>query len=130
MTMQDLQIGDLLDYRGQIIKVTSLYAKNGSTEVGFGDKEDRWVDISVLKPIFLTDEILHKNFDYFSLHKRYVLTDDYFDIDIRQYSELQWVFCYHNTEMNIPDTGIAGIGYVHHLQHALRMVGVEKEIII
>ena len=99
---------------------------------------DHWIDTEGIRhdyertePIPLTPEILEKNgFEYCEAHRMYLYLDDFFDIKIRQYSDMMWEFTYCNNEINLPDTRIAGIGYVHHLQHALNMVGVEKDIII
>ena len=61
MKANELQIGDYVNYRGQVIKVTSLYDKGGSNEVGWSDKESVWVNADNVEPIFLTAEILEKN---------------------------------------------------------------------
>ena len=61
MKVNKLQIGDYVNYRGQIIKVTSLYDKGGSNEVGWSDKESVWVNADNVEPIPLTPEILEKN---------------------------------------------------------------------
>ena len=61
MKASELQIGDYINYRGQIIKVTSLYDKGGSNEVGWSDKVSVWVNADNVEPIPLTVEILEKN---------------------------------------------------------------------
>lgn len=61
LTVQDLQIGDYFDYLGKTIKVTSIYAKNGSSEVGFGNDEGCSVHIDVIKPIPTTQKIIKNN---------------------------------------------------------------------
>lgn len=58
MKVNELQIGDYVNYRGHIIKVTSLYDKGGSNEVGWSDKECVWVNADNVEPIPLTAEIL------------------------------------------------------------------------
>ena len=128
MNVKELQIGDLVDYRGKVIKVTSLYSKNGSNEVGFGDREDCWVNGNVLKPIELTDEILQKNFA--QMGDAYVLFDDYYDIEIVEYNDCVYKLNYTYNEVNMPRAQVTEIAYVHQLQHALQMVGVERDIII
>ena len=65
MRVSELMIGDYVNYRGQIIKVTSLYDKGGSNEVGWSRKESVWVNADNVEPIPLTTEILEKNgFEY------------------------------------------------------------------
>ncbi len=61
MKASELQIGDYVNYRGQVIKVTSLYDKGGSNEVGWSDKESVWVNADNVEPIPLTADILEKN---------------------------------------------------------------------
>ena len=50
MNIKELQIGDYVNYRGQIIMVTSLYDKGGSNEVGWSDREDVWVNADNVNP--------------------------------------------------------------------------------
>jgi len=132
MNAKELQIGDLVDYRGKVIEVTSLYAKNGSNEVGFGNKEDIWVNGCVLNPIPLTSEILEKN----GFVKEIVTNDDTND----DYTAYHW-----NPTPQYPSDGLwfyptfsgyafdyimskIKIKYVHELQHLLRLCGIDKEI--
>lgn len=123
---------------GRIIAINEMegHALSKTFDISFVDDEDHKIHyIGCPKynvyPIPLTPEILEKNgFEYCEAHRMYLYLDDFFDIKIRQYSDMMWEFTYCNNEMNLPDTQIAGIGYVHHLQHALNMVGVEKDIII
>ena len=61
MKVNKLQIGDYVNYHGQFIKVTSLYDKGGSNEVGWSNKESVWVNADNVEPIPLTAEILEKN---------------------------------------------------------------------
>ena len=61
MKANGLQIGDYVNYRGQIIKVTSIYDKGGSNEVGWSDKESVWVNADNVEPISLTPEVLERN---------------------------------------------------------------------
>lgn len=61
MKANELQIGDYVNYRGQIIKVTSLYDKGNSNEIGWTDKDCVWVNGRCMEPITITPEILEKN---------------------------------------------------------------------
>lgn len=129
MKANELQIGDYVNYRGQIIKVTSLYDKGGSNEVGWSDKESVWVNADNVEPIPLTPEILNKNFPK--------PNGDYWvegDFPIIGYS----IPCI--TDGNCPYVEVSiydparvmefemFFHYVHELQHALRLCGIEKEI--
>ena len=88
-----------------------------------------------LDPIPLTQEILEKNgFLYKKLkcigdNEIWRIEDDYYDIDIYDWSDSIWVFRYDCTEMSLPHTQVV-MSYVHELQHALRLCGIEKEITI
>lgn len=83
-----------------------------------------------LEPILLTSEILEKNgFKEDSTHNLWLLTDDYYDVIVKEWSDSIWVFRYDNTEVNIPHEQII-FSYVHSLQHAFRHCGIDKEVII
>lgn len=120
----ELQIGDYINYRGQIIKVTSLYDKGGSNEVGWSDKEDVWVNADNVEPIPLTPEILEKNGVVFLSGLWYLITKESKPIHI--------VFKDNNViTLSINSTPVPiGLKYVHQLQHALRLYGIKKEIIV
>lgn len=125
MKANELQIGDYVNYRGQIIKVTSLYDKGGSNEVGWSEKESVWVNGRCIEPIPLTAEILKKNgFEYF--HKNYssLSYDHPFKLKMTNWPDENglgglWTIC-----------DIVEIRFVHQLQHALRLCEIEKEIVL
>ena len=121
MKTTELQIGDCVAYRGNYVKVTSLYAKNGSNMVGFTDIEETWVDGSVIEPIPLAPEILEKN--------RFVYSDlpfiqgwQQFGLTLYRGGKGYLINCGENVAMVV--------NYVHQLQHALRLCGIDKEIIL
>ena len=133
MKAKELQLGDYVDYRGRIIKVTSLYDKGGSNEVGWGIKEDTWVNADNVMPIPLEKIHLTKNG-----FKAREYTDDtefyYYDC-----YEINVSFDEGISEENIPpiifltiefaEKSIAmPIEYVHELQQAMRIMGCDKEI--
>ena len=150
MRANELQIGDYVNYRGQIIKVTSLYDKGGSNEVGWSDKESVWVNADNVEPIPLTPEVLEKNRFIKDFCKDNRLTDVYhllvptgferksFTIQVSLYREpigdvSTLVKCWgwlppYNGGMN--DIHLCSANYVHQLQHALRLCGIEKEIVL
>ena len=83
MKTNEQQIGDYVNYRGQIIKVTSLYDKGGSNEVGWSDKESVWVNAINVEPIPLTAEILEKNGFEILIDTWYLKTEERKPIHIR-----------------------------------------------
>ena len=126
MDVKLLQIGDYVDYRGQIIKVTSLYDKGGSNEVGWSNKESVWVNAYNVEPIPLTPEILEKN--GFVLEEEAegmygVVVAPYYSRDDVPFE----VFC-DGEPFAIWFKDPINIKYVHQLQHALRLCGIDKTI--
>ena len=128
MKANELQIGDYVNYRGQNIKVTSLYDKGGSNEVGWSDKENVWVNADNVEPIPLTPEILEKN----GFEKQG------FDGWLLDSKDLSWLILWR-TDFSSPHLRIdsysskrgsfsSAVSYVHTLQHALHLCGIEKEI--
>ena len=84
-----------------------------------------WPDVAFnVEPIPLTPEILEKNFEKKTFYGIY---DDYFDLDIREYSDGLYIVTYHSCEFNIPDQTIH-LSWIHELQHFMRHCGIEKEI--
>lgn len=79
-----------------------------------------------LDPIPITPEILEKNFEKKTFYGIY---DDYFDLDIREYTDSLYIVTYHSCEFNIPDQAIH-ISWVHELQHFLVHCCIEKEIVL
>ena len=150
MKAKELQIGDYVNYRGQIIKVTSLYDKGGSNEVGWSDKERVWVNADHIEPIPLTPKILEKNgfikdADDGKLVVAYHLIVDSgfyeensFTIQVSLYREpicgvrtlvkcWGWLPPY---KAGMIDIHLCNANYVHQLQHTLRLCKIEKEIIL
>ena len=78
---------------------------------GFGENE--------IAPISLTPEILEKNFpttdEIVWWQRNPAIMDGYFHIEYAQ----NWIDCFS-----------INIRYVHELQHALRLCGIEKDIVI
>ena len=126
MRATELQLGDYVNYRGQIIKVTSLYDKGGSNEIGWSDKECVWVNADNVEPIPLTIEILENNgwksmkngSGDFILTKPLVGNSATVTKTINGYEMSHGAF-----------NGLS-IHYIHQLQHALRLCGIEKEIVL
>ena len=119
MKVKELQIGDYVNYRGQIIKVTSLYDKGGSNEVGWSNKESVWVNAANVEPIPLTPEILKKN--------GFVVESRDCHGEPLQYCELVDGLWIDITGENYFE---GKLEYIHQLQQALRLCGIPREIII
>lgn len=95
-----------LSYDGTIVSMSSDYL------------------LEELQPVPITPEILGRN-GFKPTQHGYVIAEDYYDITIREWSDSIWVFRYESTEMNIPHTQIV-FGFVHELQHALRLCGLDE----
>ncbi len=78
-----------------------------------------------LDPIPITPEILEKNFEKKTY---YGIFDDYYDFEIREYSDGMYIINYHSCEMALPPTQIVGICFVHELQHCLALLGIGRQI--
>lgn len=97
--------------------------KNGESLYVYSSKGNMG-RVDQIEPIPLTAEILEKNFEKKTFYGIY---DDYFDLDIREYSDSIYVATFHNCEMNTPDQQMT-FSFVHELQHFLNHCGIEKEI--
>lgn len=79
-----------------------------------------------IEPIPLTAEILLKNgFEQKVGH--FVLSDDYYDVDVCEFSDSIWVISYNATEMNMPFEQWT-ISYLYELQQFVRHCGIDKQI--
>jgi len=127
MKATELQIGDYVNYRGQIIKVTSLYDKGGSNEVGWSDKEYEWVNGRCIEPIPLTPEILEKNGFEWTTRKSYM---------VACIGTVRMIWGFYKDCLSISDHSDDGecqisslkCKFVHELQHTLRLCGIDKTI--
>ena len=84
-------------------------------------------DYADLAPIRIKEEVLKKNFEE-KYGEIYGIYNDYFDLEIHEFSDGVYILHYHCSEFSMPDTQIVGICWVHELQHALRLCGITKEI--
>lgn len=118
LTDKDLMVGDWLLYNGEPKQVMEILFDSVTIDC-FPCSYDR------IEPILLTKEILEKNGwdgrygpDCFDEDKTYLLEID-IDKDGRAWRTV------NGNEYNIFE-----IKWVHQLQHALKVVGIEKEIIL
>lgn len=81
-----------------------------------------------LEPIPLTPEILEKNFGE-AINGGYFEGDEFYELFIIEVTDGTWIIKHDNIEFsNIPRQQVM-VSYVHELQHALRLCGIEKEIV-
>lgn len=139
MEAKDLMIGDWVHveahrgFNAQNVKVETIPDNDGDNEYGHhyghigtwldgGDNDFRDVEAKHLQPIPLTPEILEKN-GWEERPTGYV-----FYTDGKRYDNSLWYIFGSNTF--VVNTTEFQIKYVHELQHALRLCGIEKEIIL
>lgn len=143
MNAKELMIGDWVNYRGKNIKVTSLYDKGGSNEIGWSDIERVWVNGINIEPIPLTSEILESNGfmhdDSCNYAQKYV-----YPVEIRKIPQTILTFTFYGNGVSAdtlfecwtkPEScegensvHICDLKYVHQLQHALCLCGIYIEI--
>ena len=127
MTQKDLQIGDwVYNHRKWECPILSIRRDYDSEQYyvmviarHYGEEEFRVEDLS---PIPLTPEILEKN-GWEKTPTGYV-----FYTDGKKYDNSLWYIFDSNTF--VVNTAEFQIKFVHQLQHALRLCGIEKEIIL
>ena len=120
MKVEEIQIGDWvqnpLGWRAQVrgIRRTQAITDEFEWRVRIGLNDDTFTDLSLgeIKPIRLTTEILEKNFP--------------------TAGELAWWPVedgLHCESRNTEDIMVSGVfRFVHDLQHALRLCGIDKSI--
>lgn len=125
MKANELMIGDWVIDGKNIAQIISITC-DGIIETTFNKSSN----IEVIEPIPLTQEILEKNGLEKDNHGR--LYGEYFDEDINRdleitvdnkTGEVWWSY-------NWDEYWIIRLRYVHQLQHALRLCGFEKEIVL
>lgn len=136
MEAKDLMIGDWVKSRGKIEKVTSVYEGYICTD-SFKDSHDYYFE-----PIPLTPEILEKNgFTWDGSGQRSMMFNTPIDDEgvryfiyvgfkrgtIEIHAAHPILKCERWRKANKVYLEVCGL-YVHELQHALRLCGIEKEI--
>ena len=137
MKARELQIGDLLYYKGKFnafpFKVESITKK----KVGYHAEPNehrmyylRWSDC---EPILLTPEILEKNgFKWLLRDSKYItycIKES--TIHVTKYKVTgEWLICAGASGSATKRfVEVSCVNYVHELQHALRLYGIKKEIV-
>ena len=123
MKVNELMIGDLVLYRGEPIIIFEIdeYYERVNTEPD-GYDSIRCIELSDLQPIPLTAEILRKN-GFEKVNGEY--QDEFYccdGLDLLIDDRLEpWGYTLYGVfELQIK--------YLHELQHALRLAGIEKTI--
>lgn len=155
MKANELMIGDWVHvkahrgFNAQNIKVETIPDNDGDNEYGHhyghigawldgGDNDFRDVETKYLQPIQLTSEILEKNGWKYEFDK----TDYMVKYDLGKEGKncwMMWSIKEHNLEVQRQDEKldvynlkvsriVIPCDYVHELQHALKLCGIEKEI--
>ena len=119
MEAKDLMIGDKLKTTFSQKKVKVKEIKQNCIYT-----EDNGYEYNEIEPIPLTPEILEKN--------GFVLLTDLWYLTTKERKPIHVVFKDNNViTLSINATPVPiGLKYVHQLQHALRLYGIEKEIIL
>lgn len=120
MKANELMIGDYIAVKpsGMPIKVAAVHHKKVAYHACINKLS--WVRESLLEPIPLTTDVLEKN----GWEKR--PTGYVFYTDGKGYDNSLWYIFGSNTF--VINTTEFQIKYVHELQHAMRLCGIEKEI--
>lgn len=141
MNTKELQIGDWVNYRGTNIQVSSLYDKGGSNEIGWGDKESTWVNGRCIEPIPLTEEILEKNGFKIMRNQQSYEYRGYPNGDFEVVDKCSVFFNQQRKppfmlqvirllKLSTEEKINLHVQYIHQLQQAFRLLGIEKEFVI
>lgn len=127
LKVTDLMVGDWLKhYNGTPMQVTKITTNHFTCAENRG--ANCWEYNNKFEPIPLTPEILEKN----GFKKDFELKGCYWRPDCRKYcivKEIEtWYFAFRH--MGGGHICISECNYVHQLQHALRLCGINKEIVV
>lgn len=84
--------------------------------------------VDCIEPISITPEILEKNFGS-ARNGGYFEGDEFYELFIREINDGTWIIKHDNIEFSLPRQQVM-VSYVHELQHALRLCGIDKEIVL
>ncbi len=130
MKAEELMIGDLLEYRGQFAVFDFRVEQITKRKIGYHaePRESRmhYLRINEVQPIPITAEILKTN--------EFEKVQNLFVLQWPNHVSPLMIFVEYNIENSclfINDRMLPWpVRYVHQLQYALRMCGIEKEIVI
>jgi hypothetical protein len=132
MKATDLMISDYLSYKGQIIKIVSITKKKVGYHTKANECRMHYARLCDCKPIPIILEILEN----IGFEKALQVSDvEPFDTDEDgnkhySYNRIFWGWYQPDNIFCIPASGMGWlhIKYVHQLQHALKLSGIEKVI--
>lgn len=140
MKATDLMIGDWVIRRGVPEEQMRLYNMNASRGLAYLDQDGRGVAelFENIEPIPLTEEILEKNGWKKQIWWRYKQSDvvtydiseELFPIEFS--GNEFWLVdnCSDDGDYGYESNWIVEVKYVHELQHALKLWGIKKEIVL
>lgn len=136
MNSEELMIGDLVQFSGNVIKVEEILADGINPMWDFNENYGCEVDNADLQPIPLTPEILDKNFKekekdtigYYQRNKLVPYMVDMRGVDIPNEFITKWNLIWDEVGkyLTIEDDPLIKIRYVHELQHVLRLCGLTE----
>ena len=121
MIVGELMVGDLVLHDGKVIRVDAVHKR----KIGYHKTKDKltWLFSEQFEPIPLTPEILEKNgFE----NQGYAILELEDDCILSYYFHEYRLIKYYKD--NIPFR--CQCVYAHELQHALKLCGIDKEIIV
>lgn len=122
LKISDLSVGDWVRYRDREWQVCSIYQFTG--EVGLFRKDSQICEsIEDIDPIPITPEILETNRWERNDEDEYM---EYYGDPTSNIAHTKGTFHYR---VNSPEVSVVCY-FVHQLQHALRLAGVDKEIVM
>lgn len=142
LQISDLSVGDwVFDGNGNTRQIACIDLQNGNYFVHFSDPDvnsEDYCHALDVTPIPLTVEILRKNTDFeedsVRGRNRFVRYGDHYgtDFTVLLFPLHHYAQFYVGSEAPAArsDTYIRRIQYVHELQHALRLAGIDKEILL
>ena len=125
MNAKDLMLGDWIRTVAGIIQVSLIAEKMVYCSVPTGHKS--W-EITMIEPIPLTAEILEKNGFEYEENVGYVY-DDQMGVMVAYSTFIRRLRIIKDLNILYDSQDFADI-YVHTLQHALRLCGIDKEIVL
>lgn len=133
MKANELMVGNWVLWKNkkvQIARVSGIVYSFGHIDVTLAHCNDDNLlethDIKSVSPIPLTSDVLEKN-GFKKEGRWFIIEDDYYDVSIKEITDSIWRVKYCNTEFSAFDC-VLHVAFVHQLQNALRLCGIEKEI--
>ena len=128
MNIRQLQLDDLVSYSGKVCRVTAVRLDNDGKVRAVIENDDFCGFVDEIEPIPLTPEILEKN--------GFVLIDDEDKMYRLNLAEDESVCVTADFKCEEPFVHVRNTcyqatpycRYVHQLQHALRLCGIERKI--